>query len=125
MSTIIWGDFMSNSLKERIVQIANAKGISIRRMEKDLGYPEKAIQKIDIHTPSINRVMEIANYLDVSIDVLTGNEVPKYDFADIDDLKYLHDNPELRTLLKAAASLPKDSIKAMAEIAKRMNSNDI
>lgn len=124
MSTIFWGDFMSNSLKERIVQIANAKGISIRRMEKDLGYPEKAIQKIDIHTPSINRVMEIANYLDVSIDVLTGNEVPKYDFADINDLKYLHDNPDLRILLCASKNLSKEDIDVLANLARRMD-NDL
>lgn len=124
MSTIFWGDFMSNSLKERIVEIANAKGISIRKMERDLGYPEKAIQKIDIHTPSINRVMEIANYLDVSIDVLTGNEVPKYDFTDINDLKYLHDNPDLRILLSASKNLTKEDINVLANLARRMD-NDI
>ena len=72
---------MSNLLKDNIVRIAKAKRISIRKMEMDLGYPEKAIQRIDMHTPSITRVIEIANYLGVSIDALTGRETPDFDYA--------------------------------------------
>lgn len=115
---------MSNLLKDNIVRIAKAKHISIRKMEMDLGYPEKAIQRIDMHTPSITRVIEIANYLGVSIDALTGRETPDFDYAYTEEIKALHDNPELRTLLKAASNLPKSSIKAMTAIAREMR-NDI
>lgn len=116
---------MSNSLRLRIMEIAKAKGISIRKLERDLGYANRTISKLEFSSPSIDKVQKIANYLDVSIDVLVGNEVPQYDLADLDDLRYLHDNPDLRILLTAAKDLPKDSINAIAEIARRMNSNDL
>ena len=114
---------MSSLLKTRIYEIAKSQGISIRKMERDLGYPEKYIQKIDVHTPSITRVMEMAKYLNVSLDVLTGNELPVFDYADLNDLRFLHDNPEARQLLSKVKNMPKNSIAQLTEIAKVLNEN--
>lgn len=116
---------MANPLRLKIYEVAKAKHISIRKMERDLGYPERTISKMDIHDPSIERVKEIANYLEVSIDLLTENEQPEKSIADMDDLRYLHDNPETRMLLKTMKemNLTKDSIAKLTEIAKILNEN--
>ena len=50
--------------------------------------------------------------------------MPKYDFADINDLKYLHDNPDLRILLCASKNLSKEDIDVLANLARRMD-NDL
>ena len=68
--------------------------------------------------------VEIANYLNVSVDMLVGNRPIQFDPSLVGEFKELHDNPELRTLLKAASNLPKSSIKAMTVLAREMN-NDL
>lgn len=115
---------MSVLLKNRICELCRFKGIPVRQMEQDLKYPEKTIAKMEFHSPSIDRIIEIANYLNVSIDELVGNKPIEYDPTMLMEFKDLHDNPELRTLLKAASNLPKSSIKAMTALVKEMK-NDI
>lgn len=115
---------MAILLKDRIAELCRLAGISVRQLEKDLGYPDKTIAKMDIHAPSIDRVVEIANYLNVSVDMLVGNRPIQYDPSLIGEFKELHDNPELRTLLKASSNLPKAAIKAMTVLAREMN-NDL
>lgn len=124
MSTIILGGNMAILLKDRIAELCRLAGISVRQLEKDLGYPDKTVAKMDIHAPSIDRVVEIANYLNVSVDMLVGNRPIQYDPSLIGEFKELHDNPELRTLLKASSNLPKSAIKAMTVLAREMN-NDL
>ena len=61
-------------LYERIRDIAKTKGISINRMENDLGFARSYISKFRKITPSGDVLKRIAEYLDVSIDLLLGRE---------------------------------------------------
>ena len=59
---------------ELIKKAAEAKGYSINRLEKELGFPKGSISKYDTNTPSVDKIIAIANFLDVSIDSISQEE---------------------------------------------------
>jgi len=62
-------------LYERIKLAAKEKNTSINSLEKELGFARSSISKFKVNTPSADKVMMIANSLDVSLDYLiTGKE---------------------------------------------------
>ena len=62
-------------LYENVKKAANAKGCSINRLEKELGFARSYIGKFKTITPSVDKIQKIADFLDVSTDYLmTGKE---------------------------------------------------
>lgn len=61
-------------LYERIKEVANKKGYSINRLEKDLGFPRSSISKYNKNVPSMEKIQKIADLLNVSIDEIIGEE---------------------------------------------------
>lgn len=59
-------------LYESIKKVAKSKGCSITKMEKDLDLGKSVTSKFDEHTPSIEKIVKIADYFDVSVDTLIG-----------------------------------------------------
>jgi transcriptional regulator with XRE-family HTH domain len=55
-----------NDIKEMCKQ----KGVTINKLEKDLGFARSSIIKFDTNSPSIEKISKIADYLKVSIDSL-------------------------------------------------------
>ena len=111
---------MYNLLKENVYQLIREKGYSVRKVERDCGIAYSTIQYWDVHMPSIDKVERVAKYFGVTVDYLLGNET---DPADIDDLRFLHDNPDAHLLLKNLKDMPKSTIAKLTEIAKVLNEN--
>lgn len=62
-------------LYENVKKAANAKGYSINRLEKELGFARSYIGKFKTITPSVDKIQKIADFLGVSTDYLmTGKE---------------------------------------------------
>lgn len=62
-------------LYENVKKAANAKGYSINRLEKELGFARSYIGKFKAITPSVDKIQKIADFLGVSTDYLmTGKE---------------------------------------------------
>lgn len=59
-------------LYESIKNVAKSRGCSIAQMEKDLGLGKSVVSKYDEHAPSIEKIVKIADYFNVSIDTLIG-----------------------------------------------------
>ena len=114
---------MNISLVNRIRELCREHGISIRKLEIALGFSPKSIVKWDDHTPSIEKVMAVADYFGITVDDLLRTEPPQFTKAEIEDLRYLHDNPDIRILLSASENLSKADIMMLADIARRMNDN--
>ena len=114
---------MNISLLNRVKELAQKHGVSIYKLEKDLGFSPKSIIKWDNHTPSIEKVKAVADYFGITVDELLGEETPEatYTPADLEDLRFLHDNPDARILLSHLPNMPKSSVKLLIEIARRMN----
>ena len=52
--------------------ISLKKGISIYKLEKNLGYPNGSISKWNKQSPSVDKLNKVADYFDVSVDYLLG-----------------------------------------------------
>ena len=113
------------NILETIKKLCASEGISTQELERRIGLGKRSIENWSKSSPSVENLQKVADYFRVSLDVIVGNETPQFELADLSDLKYLHDNPDLHILLTAAKDLPKDSIEAMAAIARRMNNSDI
>ena len=62
-------------LYERIRDIAKTKGYSVNRLEQELGFARSSISKFNRNTPSAEKIQQIADILNVSVDyILTGKE---------------------------------------------------
>lgn len=70
-------------MKERIQKLCKEKGISVNKLEKDLGFGTGYVSKLGKSTPNTAKIKLIADYFVVSVDYLmTGEENPKKKQAD-------------------------------------------
>lgn len=60
-------------LYENIRDIAKTKGLSINRLEQELGFARSSINKFNKNTPSIEKLQQISELLGVTVDnLMTG-----------------------------------------------------
>lgn len=57
---------------ERIKELANKQGLSINALEEKLGYSKNTLYSLKKQKASTDRMQEIADYLNVSLDYLLG-----------------------------------------------------
>ena len=55
-------------LYERIQEICNSRGITVKKLERDLGFSNSTIRKWKTSSPSIENLKKVANYFGVSIE---------------------------------------------------------
>ena len=58
-------------LYEQIKEIAKSKGYSINKLEQELGFARSSINKFNKNKPSIDKLQQIAEFLNVSVNDLT------------------------------------------------------
>ena len=64
---------MDGILYERIKKLCNKQGITITKLESDLGFGNSSIKKWEkISSPSIDKIVKVASYFNVSTDYLLG-----------------------------------------------------
>ena len=64
---------METILYQRIKELCAERGISINKLEVDLGVGLSSIQKWkSTSSPSVEKVIKVATYFDVSVDYLLG-----------------------------------------------------
>ena len=61
-------------LYDRIKEVASEKGYSINKLEKELGFPRSSIGKYNKNKPSMDKIKQIADFLDVTTDLIIGSE---------------------------------------------------
>ena len=60
-------------LYEQIRDIAKSKGYSVNKLEKELGFARSSINKFNKNKPSVEKLQQIADLLEVSLDYLLSN----------------------------------------------------
>ena len=90
--------YQPQKIKEIIVDILDQKNTSAHRMLLDCGYNTSLVNDLKKgQMPSADKMATIANYLDISIDYLLGNEKKEinikngYDAQRISDEKFLNE----------------------------------
>lgn len=64
---------METVLYQRIKELCLEKGISVNKLESDLGVGLSSIQKWkSTYSPSVDKIIKVATYFDVSVDYLLG-----------------------------------------------------
>lgn len=64
---------MNSILYQRIKDLCAKKGISVSKLESDLGFGNSSIKKWEkVSSPSVDKISKIANYFGVSVDYLLG-----------------------------------------------------
>lgn len=95
-------------LKERIKELCLKSGISMNKLEEELGFGKGYISKLGSSNPNTSKLQKIADYFSVSLDFLmTGNEnvvTEEYylnqETANV--AQKIFENKELRLLFDAA-----------------------
>lgn len=59
---------------QRISNLVKEKGLSLNAVEKILGFGNGAIRRFDKNSPSIDKIIALSNFLNVSIDYLVNGE---------------------------------------------------
>lgn len=103
-------------LYEQIKEVATAKGYSINRLEKELGFPRSSISKYNKNIPSMEKIQKIADFLHVSITDITGEEKEgdeKYYLNEetAEMAQALFENKDLRVLFDAAKDASPEDLK--------------
>ncbi|HEL2560116.1 TPA: helix-turn-helix domain-containing protein [Streptococcus suis] len=81
------------STLEKIKELAKKRGISLAKLEENLGYSTNYFYTLKTKAPNAERIAEIANYFNVSTDYLLGrtdnpriatdNQFPEIDFKEM------------------------------------------
>lgn len=118
---------------ERIKEVAASKGISVNRLEKDLGLPRSSVRKYSKNKPSAERLTLIADYLDVSLDSLiketapvqTNAQPPEYykDKKAAEAAQKVFTDPNYRILFDAADGSTAENLLYAAEMLRRLKGN--
>ena len=62
------------TLKERIKTLCKKNGISMNKLEEELGFGKGYISKLETSNPNINKLQKIADYFDVTLDYLMSGD---------------------------------------------------
>ena len=78
-----------------IKTIAKSKGISVARIERDTGIAANTMRKWAAHSPSIDKIIVLADYLECSTDEILGiKKEPAESELDEQIVRLLADLPE-------------------------------
>lgn len=123
------GKNMCISLYDSIKALCDARGIKPGKMCVDLGLSKSLMTDLKSGRKKgiTNRTaILIANYFDVSVDEVFGQEkIPAEGEDEIKEyLQILRERPETRMLLQYSKGVGKKEIEAMAEMMKKLRGDD-
>lgn len=77
---------------ERIKGLAEKQGKSLNKVEEELGYGKNVLYRLKKTNPSSERLQELADYFDVSVDYLLGRtDLPRYIVDDLEREKSIEE----------------------------------
>ena len=112
--------------KERVINLCKERGVSIFRMEKDLGFANNYIKAPTKGGKlSAERVKMIADYLGVPYHYIDPELFPQDEAYYLNDsakeiVQFLYDNPEYKILFDAMRGVDKKDILFVKDLIDRM-----
>ena len=107
------------TLKDRIKSLCKEKGISVSKMERDCGFANGYISKLDKSTPNTAKIQIIADYFGVSTEYLITGESPTgyyYDEETMQIAQEIYQNEDLHMLFDLTKDASSDEIKDFAQV---------
>lgn len=119
---------------EIIKKLCRDRGVSIAKLERDLGIGNGTITKSTSNYMRSDRLQAIADYFGVTMEYLMTGEDPEQTSSDgkkyyFDDdaaelADFAHKNPEYKVLFDASRKLKPEDINFVLEMIKRTSNND-
>lgn len=100
------------NIKETIRFLCKQRQISIPKLENNLGFGGGTIGKWDKSAPSIDKLIKVSEYFQVSIDDLIGKKAITENISN----KPLTYSPEITHLIKVAEKLPAKELALLTEL---------
>ena len=108
-SKLFWKGLQIMNTKERIKRLCKENGISVNKLETDLGFGTGYVSKLDKSTPNTKKIQLIADYFKVSVDYLmTGKEKRFSGETGTTDAKVLKLDKKIKSYALKLAELPKE-----------------
>lgn len=115
---------------ERVLNLCKKNGVSIHKLETDLGFSNGYIKRLKRGTIPTDRARKIADYFSVSFEYITGVEgfepvegIPSY-FFDAEACRFaefLHNNPNYKVLADTVRKVPAEDINYIKDLIDRIN----
>lgn len=119
---------MKENLKvyDRIIDLCHQRNISVRSLERELGFSNGQIKIMRDSKISSERLLAIATYFGTSMEyLLTGVEPEYYTNPETARIaQRIFDDPSQRILFDASEDLSPDGVLLLAEIAKKMKATN-
>lgn len=97
------------NIKERIKDLCKKKGITVNKLETELGFGTGYISKLDKSTPNAKKIQLIADYFNVSVDYLISGKKHEASIKTANVDLALSGMPErLKAYMLKLASMPKE-----------------
>ena len=110
-------------MRERIKELCKKNGVSLNKLEDELGFAKGYMSKLDKSTPNAVKIQKIADYFGVSVDYLmTGNEDSNNYYLNEDAremAQFMFDNPEYKVLFDASRNVKKEDIELVKQLMDR------
>ena len=119
---------MQENLKvyNRIIELCHQKHISVRSLERDLGFSNGQIKTMRDSKISSERLHAIAKYFGTNVEYLLTGEEPEY-YTNPETARIaqeIFEDPNQRILFDASRDLQPDEVLLLAEIAKKMKATN-
>lgn len=111
---------------ERVRTLCKERGIAISKMEKDLGYGNGYFNPKKLKAIPSGRLQEIAEYLNVSVNELLGENDRKYyiDPQTAEIAQQIYEDKELRALFDAAKDASPEDLQAVHMMLKALKAKE-
>lgn len=112
-------------ISERLRALCDKEGISIRKLEKDLGVGNGNIRRWSTQIPSADTLQKAAQYFGVTTGYLLGDsddpDVEYYIDPEVSRLtQELKDRPELKILFDASRDLKREDVELVLNMIERL-----
>ena len=114
-------------LKDRIKELCKERGISVSKLERDCGFSNGYISKLDKSTPNTKKIQTIADYFGVSLDFLTTGETPTGYYYNEDAMKIaqeIYQNKDLHMLFDMTRDASADELRDFAKMIEIMQKRE-
>lgn len=104
---------------ERVKAICKERGIPLARLERECGFANGYIGQLRKGTIPDNRLIIIADYLNVTVDYLLGVQTNVQHYSDTETARIAQEllsNPARRALFEASADCPPEYIQIASDL---------
>ena len=115
------------SIVSNIQSMCNLKGVSVPKVEKDLGFGKGSIYKWDKNSPSIDKLQKVAEYFNVTVDsLITDPTTIRVDLTQVpgdlkrEVLEMLLKEPSMTEILKKISTMPPEKRESIINLIKTM-----